>query len=347
MRSMKLMATAALIGVIASPVLAQDRPVRPPQGGERPAGQPAGARQQPLTPEEAKAAWESQAKALAAGQNLDDATTKKLVEVYQKSRQSHADANAKMRETIREQIRERGGEGGGRGGQGGGGGGAGGGGGGRGGEGRGGGGGAGAPPGGGAPGGPMGEFQQALDNLNKAEREKLAADLKGVVEGKVYERALAAFGSFDPQWDNMANAVNKMKLAPETHLGVLWAVEEYVVSAAKARENASDRQATIQAVMQARQKMMDEVKELLNEEQFGQFQRASGGPGVGGGAGGAQIIQQFDKNGDGKLQKDEVPTQMQQMFDRLDANGDGALDANELRGGFGRGGGGGGGRANH
>lgn len=331
MRSVKLVAAATLIGVVAMPVLAQDRPVRPPQGGERPAGQPAGGRQAPLSPEEAKAAWESQAKALAAGQNLDETVTKKLVEVYLKSRQSHADAGNQLRERIREQMRERGG--------GGGGGAGGGGGGGRGGEGRGGGGGAGAPPGGGAA---MGEFQQALEALNKAEREKLAADLKGVVEGKVYERALAAFGSFDPQWDNMANAINKMKLAPETHLGVLWAVEEYVVSAAKARENTSDRQGTIQAVMQARQKMMNEVKELLNEEQFGQFQRASGGPGMGG-AGGSQVIQQFDKNGDGKLQKDEVPQQMQGMFDRLDVNKDGALDAEELRGGFGRGGGGGGG----
>ena len=50
----------------------------------------------------------------------------------------------------------------------------------------------------------------------------------------------------------------------------------------------------------------------------------------------------MDANGDGKLQKDELPERMQQMFDRLDTNGDGALDGEEIRAmrrGGGRGGG--------
>ncbi|MBX3411241.1 MAG: EF-hand domain-containing protein [Pirellulales bacterium] len=38
-----------------------------------------------------------------------------------------------------------------------------------------------------------------------------------------------------------------------------------------------------------------------------------------------------DKNGDGKLQKEELPERMRQRFDRMDANGDGALDADELK----------------
>ncbi len=40
---------------------------------------------------------------------------------------------------------------------------------------------------------------------------------------------------------------------------------------------------------------------------------------------------QMDTNGDGKLQKDELPERMQLMFDRLDANGDGALDGEEIQ----------------
>jgi len=40
-------------------------------------------------------------------------------------------------------------------------------------------------------------------------------------------------------------------------------------------------------------------------------------------------MQQFDKNGDGKLQESEAPERMRPFFARLDANGDGALDAAE------------------
>ena len=39
---------------------------------------------------------------------------------------------------------------------------------------------------------------------------------------------------------------------------------------------------------------------------------------------------QFDKDGDGKLTKDEAPEQMQAFFDRMDTNGDGAVDSAEL-----------------
>lgn len=48
----------------------------------------------------------------------------------------------------------------------------------------------------------------------------------------------------------------------------------------------------------------------------------------------AQIARRLlngDKNGDGKLQKDELPEAMQRRFDRMDANGDGAIDTEELK----------------
>jgi Ca2+-binding EF-hand superfamily protein len=38
-----------------------------------------------------------------------------------------------------------------------------------------------------------------------------------------------------------------------------------------------------------------------------------------------------DKNGDGKLQQDELPEGMQRRFDRMDANSDGAVDSDELK----------------
>jgi Ca2+-binding EF-hand superfamily protein len=67
---------------------------------------------------------------------------------------------------------------------------------------------------------------------------------------------------------------------------------------------------------------------------------AKGGGGLPGGAGLAgmnpetalkRIMEQFDKNGDGKLQKDELPRPLQERFEELDANKDGALDQSELK----------------
>jgi len=44
----------------------------------------------------------------------------------------------------------------------------------------------------------------------------------------------------------------------------------------------------------------------------------------------------MDKNGDGKLTKDEVPERMQRLIERADSNGDGAVDKQELLKAFSR-----------
>lgn len=69
---------------------------------------------------------------------------------------------------------------------------------------------------------------------------------------------------------------------------------------------------------------------------FGGGPRREGGPGGPGGPGGASpeetvsMMMQFDKNGDGMLQKSEVPERMQGIFARGDANQDGVLTREEL-----------------
>lgn len=66
-----------------------------------------------------------------------------------------------------------------------------------------------------------------------------------------------------------------------------------------------------------------------------------GSPGGGSGRGGMDLMQ-FDKDGDGKVSKDEAPERMQSFFDRMDPNSDGFIDKAEIdamRSRFGGGGG--------
>ncbi|CAG0982564.1 hypothetical protein PHYC_01847 [Phycisphaerales bacterium] len=63
-------------------------------------------------------------------------------------------------------------------------------------------------------------------------------------------------------------------------------------------------------------------------------ERPTGGRGQGGAGFAERMIDRLmegDTNKDGKIAKDEVPEQMQRMFDRGDANGDGVLDEEELK----------------
>jgi len=47
--------------------------------------------------------------------------------------------------------------------------------------------------------------------------------------------------------------------------------------------------------------------------------------------GGPEMFKQLDKNGDGKLSKDEAPERMREHFDRVDANKDGLVEQSELQ----------------
>ncbi len=55
-----------------------------------------------------------------------------------------------------------------------------------------------------------------------------------------------------------------------------------------------------------------------------------GGPGKGAGERGGMSLSQLDKDGDGKIAKEELPEPMQAYFDMIDANSDGFVDASEM-----------------
>jgi Ca2+-binding EF-hand superfamily protein len=100
----------------------------------------------------------------------------------------------------------------------------------------------------------------------------------------------------------------------------------------------------IEAAPEALKKLAGSSGEITREELMKSMAGGAGGAfGPGGpgavAAGGEfnpdaflkQFISRMDKNGDGKLQKDELPQRMQERFDEMDTNHDGALDESELK----------------
>lgn len=311
-----------------------------------------------LTPEKAQAAWKLQAQGVAKGLALKEKNTARMVEAYVKARQGYSEAVAKLRQDRQnDPDRTRGGQGGqggqgGRGGRGGqagqpgqagqsGQGGGAGGRGGRGGQGAGGTGAAGGPPD--RPGGdPRQALQEEMQKLLKAEQEKLEADLAMFLAGDQLKYAGYVLGSFSTSWDVMADMIASFKLGDEKTFQALKPIEAYIAETTKLR-GTGERGANTQPMQEARQKLDKAMESILDEQQMARFKRSSGSRGATGRT--PFQFDELDKNGDGKISKDEFPERMQRIFDRLDTNGDGVIDEEELEAfGAGRGGGDRGGR---
>jgi Ca2+-binding EF-hand superfamily protein len=70
----------------------------------------------------------------------------------------------------------------------------------------------------------------------------------------------------------------------------------------------------------------------LSREEFGGLPAtAPGGAGAGERIRPAEVIKQFDSNGDGKLTKEESPERMLEHFEKIDANSDGTVDLTEFQ----------------
>ncbi len=65
---------------------------------------------------------------------------------------------------------------------------------------------------------------------------------------------------------------------------------------------------------------------VLTEEEYGRPRGSRGGPGGGPG----DFLAQFDKDGDGKISKEEAPERMRENFEKMDVNGDGLLDQSDF-----------------
>lgn len=293
MRGMKLLAAVCAFSMAGSVAMAQGGGGG---GAGGPGGQGGGQRGgqggqfgPQLSEAERTAAWELQVKAFAAGQNLDDETTTKLVTIYTERRAEHAAAMDELRETIREQMRQRMQEGGG----------AGGGGGGEGGGGEGGGAGGGGRGGGaGGFGGAGREMQAQLETVNQEHRDALTTSLDEVLDGEQLEKATNLLGTFDTRWDSITHTIAGFNLGDEQTMVALWPVETYVIAVRDARREAGDDfRAAQPKVQEARDALKKELEGILTTDQLAQLERVinpgrgqggggPGGPGGGGGTGG-------------------------------------------------------------
>ena len=74
------------------------------------------------------------------------------------------------------------------------------------------------------------------------------------------------------------------------------------------------------------------IDEAELKQVFGRMrQGGAGGPGGAGAGRAGGGMRDMDKNGDGKISKDEAPERMKENFDKIDTNSDGQLDQEELQ----------------
>ena len=175
-----------------------------------------------------------------------------------------------------------------------------------------------------------GEFQEKRNEFLAAEKKKLRSDLAGILAGAQLDYAVDVLGTFSDTWDVMVDAIAGFNLAEEKKWQALKPIEAYIAQTAKlGRAQGDARRSGMEVRAEARRKLMEATEDILDDKQLAAFQRAVPG-GRTRGQGMSGMLARFDENGDGRIERSELPEPMQQMFDRLDANGDGVLDEEEL-----------------
>ena len=259
MRKLNILVSCLAIGGLGLSAMAQDNP--PPRGKDRPAGggQPGGPgggggmRGMQLSPEKAKAAQEAEATGVAKRLGLNDAQTKALVNAYIDARAGQAAALQKARKDAADKNGDEGGGGGRRG----------------------------------------GEMMKAMEEVNKAEREKFDKALGTNIPADAKTKVIASLGSFPIVWDRMVDTLSDFKLDAKKNQEALNAIEDFVVASGKARSG-GDPEEMRGAMQTARQTLSDSMKKILTDEQFTKFEQSMGGGrggqrrGGGGGGGGGE-----------------------------------------------------------
>ena len=145
-------------------------------------------------------------------------------------------------------------------------------------------------------GGGFGNFQ-AIREITAKEREALQKALGEIVSADKAATATESLGTFNRQWDMMANTLAAFSLAEEKQNACLTMIAKYVVSSDKARSEAIANQdfQSIRTISQEQKSALDAlIANQLSEDQLATWKEKTaprgfggrGGRGPGGGPGG-------------------------------------------------------------
>jgi hypothetical protein len=135
-----------------------------------------------------------------------------------------------------------------------------------------------------------GMFQQ-MQEINAKERSKLGDALNGFLTEEQTTKALAPLGTFNNQWDRMADVISGFKLEDEKLYKALALISKYVVESDEAREKAmasGDFQSVRDSMQELKAGLDKSLADVLSEEQLATWTEATasrGGRGGGGGGG--------------------------------------------------------------
>lgn len=121
----------------------------------------------------------------------------------------------------------------------------------------------------------MAEIQKKMEDMNKAEREKFEKSLAGTLTTEQAATAMQTLGGFNVMWDRMTDAVSGFGLDAAKSLDAQKAMQAYVTAMSKARTG--DREAMRTIMQEARAKLTESMKGILNAEQFAKFEPSMGG----------------------------------------------------------------------
>lgn len=190
----------------------------------------------PLTPEQMRAAWELQARFVAGELKLDGKQTAALAKAYSEARQAHIDELEKLR-VDRPQPRPEDGD------------------------------------------QPvrqrMRDLQERIEALTREHRTKLQAALKGTLNEEQLARAVTSLGTFNRAWDLLTHTVASFNLQPGQQTEAMRAIEQFVIAQDKARAE-TDPEKRRADMQEHRRRLVEAMRQILTEEQFGQFQAAFG-----------------------------------------------------------------------
>ncbi|MFC1806182.1 hypothetical protein ACFL09_04290 [Planctomycetota bacterium] len=150
--------------------------------------------------------------------------------------------------------------------------------------------------------------------------QMLDKDGDGAISREEYKGTDAVFGKLDPDGDGVVSAEEGAKAARYMML-ITWDLVDRD-ELFKALDKDGDGNITAEEMKAA------PLAEILSKATMDARRTLAGGGAGGAGAAGG-LVGRLDKDGDGKISRDEFPAEHLDKFDRMDRNKDGFIDADE------------------